>query len=134
MRRRCVFALSAFLISWLPVILTYSLTVALVSSRRFASGPSTTPNPAPWPFLLGPNEVLVYIEPWFAGTILFWWLFWVPAILLWSLATAYLGSPINSKPASNVLRRLIIVVSLSALLGVIFASPWLYALAKVSAR
>jgi hypothetical protein len=109
--------------------------VALISSRRFTAGSSTTPNPTPAPAIfLGPNEALVHFDPWFAGTIIFWWLFWVPVILFWSLAAAYLSFPGNSKPESNVLRRLIVVVLLSAVLGVIFSSPWLYALAKASDR
>ena len=87
---------------------------------------SEIPNPAKVPAsMLGPADVLVYADPWFAGAIM-WWLSLGGAGMVILLSVAILA-PAGERPARSVAVWMV----WSFLLGAIFAVPWVYGLFRL---
>jgi hypothetical protein len=108
--------------AFVPPVGAYAGLLALIAGSHAAHVPSGSPNPgrAAW-HLYGPSDVLVHVEPWFAGTIAFWLYPWLLVLVAFVLASALwwpTGQP----------RRLPMILLLARLLGTLSALPWLYAL------
>lgn len=110
----------------------WALLLVRIAGRQASAPPTKAPNPtrAPW-YYLGPQEVLVEIDPWLAGTIMFW----LCAGVL--ILTGFVTAVLCWWPADSIgwkERRLTALLSISLLLGLGFAAPWLYALIWLGGR
>jgi hypothetical protein len=80
--------------------------------------------------MLGLTDVLVYADPFFAGTIYYWLVPGVAVLVgmvLWAVGVPVLGRKISGGQKPGLFK--VAVASLSV--GTFLALPWLYALACV---
>jgi hypothetical protein len=131
--KRCLCGLTALIGALLPLIASWLLLAAAIERRRAAAHNPLAPNPAQPPMnWLGPIEALVYVDPYFTGTIQMWWL--LPGLLvltglfLWAMGVPVLRKGMSLAPTCPGVGRL---ASVSALVGVFLAIPWLLALVLV---
>jgi hypothetical protein len=73
--------------------------------------------------------VLVAADPWFAGTVLFWFLFGAALWLLLLFAAIFL--PVKRVRARIVMRPLLSWGLIALLVGLLFAAPWFYGLSRL---
>jgi hypothetical protein len=116
---------------WLGVLTAilpvWCLLIALVNMRVAANRPKApSPNPAMAPgAFLDPNSAMVFVDPWFAGTIGYWWWLCLSVVVAASVmvfAIRRTTAPTDAAPSL----KLTTVYLLSLLLGALFASPWIY--------
>lgn len=110
----------------LPLVIACGIALAVVAAPSPLDGRTPNPRPAPW-FFLGPIELLVYLEPWFAGTIVIWLILWVPALAIFVVGVLLKWPSQRPEPNSRGLPSLAL---LSVLMGLAFAAPWIYALVR----
>ncbi len=119
----CAIALAGmilpFVLAWVALFSIYMMH----ELNRPAPEVLRTPNPerASWYMVCDPFNLLVSVDPWFAGTIL-WWVY---ACLIVGGAFALVAAILW--PIGPV-RKIKLLAMLSALVGFVFALPWYYAL------
>ena len=129
--KRCSSCFAALVGALTPIVACWLVMLWRIE-RRSAIGSTNAPNPERAPaWLLGPIDVLVYVDPWFAGTIVFWLLpgaVILAGLLLW--ATGMLGS---RKPGadSRACRLVLRVLPISVAVGLLLALPWLYSITRL---
>lgn len=121
--RSCVAAAGGLL----PTMFMWLLLAVIAGLNQAPSSNIPTPNLVKprAPLLMGPIEVLVYLDPWFAGTILYWLALMVVALIglvLWA------GQSTSAETAKRSSLRVFLV---SANVGLILAAPWMYAYARM---
>jgi hypothetical protein len=79
---------------------------------------------------LDPAGLLVYLDPWFAGTIAFWLYFWSVLLTLFVLVVVLMPVRREADSASASARRLVMIAIVSVVIGCAFAGPWIYALLR----
>jgi hypothetical protein len=132
MFRRVTFAGLVLVLELLPATAAFLVLrgVVLAETAEAAATSVATPNPSRPPAeFLGPLELLVFVEPWFAGTLVFWLAPWLAILLAYPLAAAALVR----FSASSIPRRPVLLPAIALLLGAAFAIPWVYALCRVLA-
>ena len=110
--------------SLLPLCILWQLMLPHASRSGNLTKVMGIPNPAKAPVsMLGPIEVLVYADPWFAGVA---WV-WVIAcgITLAILIATALCLPLSRQSAGS---SMIFWGLGSLLVGLVIASPWMYGL------
>ena len=78
--------------------------------------------------LVGPADVLVYADPWFAGTVQWWMMLCCAAAALLVLVAVCV--PVRSRSGWS----LVVWGLVSLLLGLVFAAPWLYGFFRMIVR
>ena len=81
--------------------------------------------------MFDPLDALVYVDPWFAGTIIFWivpGVFFLVGLVLWSAGVLLFRRDATTSPKSPSVAKLLLI---SSAVGLILAIPWLYALTRV---
>ncbi len=119
-----------------PLALACAMIVAVAEfeSRRLPEPPSSirTPNPSKAPvYFLGPQELLVYADPWLAGVAKFWlgpWMILFGASLLVIALRWPRELGLDHRPGQKSLALY------SVLAGAVFAGPWWYALMVMISR
>jgi hypothetical protein len=105
--------------AWLLLLLTINI-------KQLADRPRGSPNPQKAPLIIllsSPGAAVVYVDPWFAGVLAFWF---YPGMVCMALGgCAVFCFP----PRSGTGRRRLGWMALS--MGTIFSGPWLFALAKL---
>ncbi len=118
-------ALLPGVVSWLVLVIVLDHRWAVVDSRG-------APNPARAPvWMLGPAAVLVYVDPYFAGTLYLWLApgaVLLVGIVLWAAGLPVLRKEMSLAPACPSITRLVLV---STAMGLFLAAPWIYALVRV---
>jgi hypothetical protein len=127
--------LVAVICSVLPILVIWVLTLAAIKIQEREASVEMTPNPSKAPvWFLGPEEVLVYLNPSFAGTLYIWLLLGAVAqiiLLVWAIGIlGYAKTEYSHKP----LLRLRVVSSASLVFGICLSTPWLYAFAQTLLR
>lgn len=140
MMQRIGFAALTMMIALLPAIALWSiwLTMLALSPAEEPPAPPTavkTPNPSQAPAAyLGPAEVLVYADPFFAGTIL-WWLIFCAAFLGGYTIVSTAIVRFRSAGVTPLVFRPSVLLLGSLLLGAFFVvAPWLFALCRLAMR
>jgi len=112
----------------LPLLIACAIILAIEfrKTRPADDRPGRTPNPAkaPW-YSMGPGDLLVGLDPWFAGTLLVWLVSWCGALSAYVIGVAMCWP--TGSTTTRAIGRLII---LSVVLGLLFAAPWYYALVR----
>jgi hypothetical protein len=114
-------------------VVFWALAVAAIDRRDTAwPAPAGSPNPAKAPaWNFGLAEVLVYADPYFAGTIHLWLL---PGAALLALVCLWAaGVPVLTKPreAGWPVPGYAKVVGVSLAVGLLLAWPWVYAWVRI---
>jgi hypothetical protein len=129
--KRCVRGLVALVCTLLPILTCWLLIVWKIGQRN-ALGTSQAPNPAKAPMrMFGPVEALAYIDPWFAGTIIFWL---YPCALFVCGYTIWASGVLALRKDAKAPLRIICVARLaliSIILGLFPSIPWLYAVSRI---
>jgi hypothetical protein len=109
-----------------------SLLVGDALGDRAAHGSANAPNPEKAPaWMLGPIDVLIYVDPWFAGTIVFWLLpgaVILAGLMLWTTGMLGLRKGRANSPACPPVFRILLI---SSIVGLFLALPWLYAITRL---
>jgi hypothetical protein len=113
-------------IAWIGLVVPFFAaygSMALMVNRR-PGKPNSGPNPnaaslSKWT----PGELLVFVDPWFAGVLVYWLAFCIAAAALF-VAAVFLKWPIG--PTGRPKRRHLLAIAL--LIGTVFAGPWAYGL------
>ena len=130
--RRLLNGLVAAVMAFLPLAIACGAILAMEAARDAAlvtPNRVATPNPskAPW-YFMGPAELVVYADPWFAGTFAFWYYPWLVGLAGYVCAVG-VWWPVKSPSSGR--SPLLSLAMLSSLLGLIFAAPWFYGLIKI---
>jgi hypothetical protein len=129
--KRCLCGLIAVIVALLPIFVCWLLIVRAMEQHS-ATGSSKAPNPAKAPtWMLDPVDALVYVDPWFAGTVIFWiipGLFILVGLVLWAASVLVFRRDATSSPRCLSVAKLLLT---SAAVGLFLAIPWLYALSRV---
>jgi hypothetical protein len=112
-----------------PFLATYGSMALLVN--RQPTRPNLGPNPdsAP-PSMWTPSELLVYLDPWFAGVLAYWLVVSV-ALAALIVTAVFLLWPIEAGGQST---RRCLLAAISLLIGTVLAAPWAYGLIHLLAR
>jgi hypothetical protein len=103
----------------------------MISAEAQASPKSASPNPQKAPaYDLDPAGLLVYLDPWFAGTITFWLYFWSVLLTLFVLVIVLMPVQRKADSGSASARRFVMIGIVSVVIGCAFAGPWIYALLR----
>ncbi|HEX7448972.1 MAG TPA: hypothetical protein VF306_15575 [Pirellulales bacterium] len=123
-------AATALVCASLPSVISWLLLAALMVSREKAP-PVGSPNPAKAPiWMQGPGDLLVYGDPWVAGTGYFWYVLEIAIVIglvAWSVVTT--ADAANRKAAGQH-RVWFQLVAISIAVGFVLAGPWYYALLR----
>lgn len=111
----------------MPFFVACIAMILMIWQRETVRQESVSPNPqqAPLWMTMDPAGLLVYVDPWWAGVFLPLITIVVPPLAIYVVAVPFVW-PVGSFDQS---RRLRLLVALSLLLGLVFAAPWLIALA-----
>jgi hypothetical protein len=83
--------------------------------------------------MVGPTDVLVYADPWFASVAWFWLLLCATGAAV--LVTAALCLPVGCSQQRPTRGRSLTLWALGSLLvGLVFAGPWIYGFICLMAR
>jgi hypothetical protein len=114
------------------MVLWLLIVIAVDHGHKTVPMPQLSPNPTRAPAsMLGLGEVLVYADPYLAGTFYLWV---VPGIALFALLVLWaMGAPvlIKKRYAGPSEPGLLKVAVASLAIGAFLAMPWLYALVCV---
>ena len=126
MTQRIAFGCLVFVVALFPVVAAWLLMIAMIPSPEAETTPVATPNPSKAPAsALSAVEILVYADPWFAGTISIWLVAWLPVLVAYSILAA-------CTPERR--RRPALKVAASFMLGTAFAAPWFFGLYRIVAE
>jgi hypothetical protein len=129
-RRRMQNASVALVGLTLPFLIACGAAELIVTMRRTTQSiPTPNPKPAP-PWILGPLGLLVYADPWYAGTGSHLLTFGASCLVAIVIGV-FLGWPIGSGQRSN---RTMLLVLLALLAGSAFAGPWVHAVICLMGR
>jgi hypothetical protein len=124
-----------------PTVLFWLLAVSLIviAIDRFEVPVSRIPSPAKAPaWELGFSGILVYADPYFAGTIYFYRIAWLAlfGILATSIVLWTSGIAQRKTRRASAKRRpsFLLVISVSLVAGLLLATPWIYAVVCILAR
>ncbi|HXT60834.1 MAG TPA: hypothetical protein VN699_19505 [Pirellulales bacterium] len=106
-----------------PFFAIYGLMALLVNRRPTRPNAGPNPNPAPLS-IWAPNELLVYVDPWFTG-VLAHWLVFSAAVAGLFVAAILLAWPIEAGGQST---RRCLLATISLLIGAVLSAPWAYGL------
>src|SRR5216684_5389248 len=108
---RCLRGLIAFIVALLPILVCW-LVIVRAMQRQGATGSSTAPNPSKAPtWMFDPLDALVYVDPWFAGTIIFWivpGVFFLVGLVLWSAGVLLFRRDATTSPKSPSVAKLLL--------------------------
>ena len=125
--RRFSFGILIFVTALAPLHVAWLLMLVVMSSREVPATTSATPNPAAASSSsLGLVEAMVAIDPWFAGTIIFWLIPLLSAVTVFSVIAAALVCPSASR-----VRRWSTLLAMSVFLGMVLAAPWFFGLYRL---
>ena len=123
MTRRIAFGCLVLVVALLPMVAAWLMMIAMIPSPEAETTPVATPNPAMAPAsALSAVEILVYADPWFAGTISIWLAVWLPVLVSYSIFATC---------ADARRRRASMLAVASFLLGTAFAAPWICGLYRI---
>lgn len=130
--RRAIRGVVGLLGGCLPTASFWLLIVATLHRRDAAGTTTPSPNPTKLPaWRLGPLDVVVYADPYLAGTLTLWLLPGVALLIgvgLWGAGVPMLS---KERPACWPVPRLLKVVWVSLAVGSFLALPWFYAWIRV---
>ena len=108
----------------LPVCVLWAMMLPHAAPPQLTS---RIPNPTKTPGMPGLGEILVYAEPWFAGTMTYWFVLGGAAGMF--LIVRALSRPLPDSPsAAKLLRSISMWTLCAATMGLVFAAPWIYGL------
>ena len=126
MMRRFGFGMFVGFAALAPTVVAWMLMLVLAPSAAPQATPVATPNPAsPPPSWLSSLELLAYADPWFAGTIFFWLILWLPILFVYLVVSVAVLRPPGADSVSPF-RRPLPLLTFSLFLGTVFAVPWFY--------
>jgi hypothetical protein len=129
--RRLQYGFMALVGALLPSLISWGVMLAVYFSRVNSLSQIQAPNPtkAPW-YFMGPIELLVYFDPWFSGTIIFWLYLWGAILVGFALLSVLLLPPRDQDGLMSSISRWHSFAFLSLMVGCVFAAPWLYTLVR----
>ena len=134
MRRRISCGAIVLLFAFVPVLLSCVTIHALLPGDDSRPSASATPNPAKVPAqMLGPADLLVAVDPWFAGTLVFWIVPWLLVIVGFTILATAIVQPTHSKDQFLRIRRPSTLLAISLVLGIVLALPWIYGVIRLLA-
>ncbi len=83
--------------------------------------------------MLGPADLLVAVDPWFAGTLVFWIVPWLLVIVGFTILATAIVQPTHSKDHFLRIRRPSTLLAISLVLGIVLALPWIYGVIRLLA-
>ena len=112
----------------LPFLIASMVMMAIISHRSPPDRPTGSPNPQRAPlWMLWPAGLLVYTDPWWAGTLLPLFTIVVPPVAVFVVLVPFVW-PVG---AQGQPRRLGLLWAGALMLGIVLAGPWIYGLVRL---
>jgi len=125
---RLAYGLLVLATAFLPLLVACGV-IAVTLYEPADSSPAVgpiTPNPSKAPvYLLGPADLLVAVDPWYAGTLLFWLVPWLGVLLGLAIVATIAAEPHALDMPMGWLRRRSTWLAIALAAGALFASPWI---------
>lgn len=119
-----------------PLLLLWGAMLLILAAREAdAPPPGRIPSPAKMPvYLLGPFDVVVYTDPWFAGTIRFWFAPWLGLVVLCGILGMIFVEPRRQGAPRPATGRSGTWLLAGLILGLVLAGPWVYGVFRLLSR